>query len=119
MSIVSRLGANHHILAARGTFWVELAETKKILSQATPASLIILDRLGRGTSSSDGVAVAEACLYHIATHVGCVGIFATHYLSLAAEFRQHPEVANRRSYINYCGLQWDIVDDFITSCVRN
>ena len=97
--IMSRLGANDNIFAAQSTFFVELAETKKILSEATPASLVILDELGRGTSSYDGVAVAQACLHHIATHVGCVGFFATHYHSLAAEFASHPEIANRRMQI--------------------
>ena len=98
--IMSRLGANDNIFAAQSTFFVELAETKKILSEATPRSLVILDELGRGTSSYDGVAVAEACLHHIATHVGCVGFFATHYHSLAAEFASHPEIRNRRMQIH-------------------
>ena len=98
--IMSRLGANDNIFAAQSTFFVELAETKKILSEATPRSLVILDELGRGTSSYDGVAVAEACLHHIATHVGCVGFFATHYHSLAAEFASHPEIRNKRMQIH-------------------
>ena len=97
--IMSRLGANDNIFAAQSTFFVELAETKKILSEATPSSLVILDELGRGTSSYDGVAVAQACLHHIATHVGCVGFFATHYHSLAAEFERHPEIKNQRMQI--------------------
>ena len=98
--IMSRLGANDNIFAAQSTFFVELAETKKILSEATPRSLVILDELGRGTSSYDGVAVAEACLHHIASHVGCVGFFATHYHSLAATFDTHPEVSNKRMRIH-------------------
>ncbi|KAL9577681.1 MAG: hypothetical protein Q9212_006211, partial [Teloschistes hypoglaucus] len=97
--IMSRLGANDNIFAAQSTFFVELSETKKILSEATPRSLVILDELGRGTSSYDGVAVAQAVLHHAATHIGCVGFFATHYHSLAAEFAAHPEVRNRRMRI--------------------
>lgn len=73
-----------------------MAETRKILVDATPRSLVILDELGRGTSSGDGLAVAQATLHHVATHVGCLGFFATHYRSLAAEFASHPEVAPRR-----------------------
>lgn len=98
--IMSRLGANDNIFAAQSTFFVELAETKKILSEATPRSLVILDELGRGTSSYDGVAVAQAVLHHVATHIGCVGYFATHYHSLASEFSHHPEVEPRRMQIH-------------------
>ncbi|KAL8814089.1 MAG: hypothetical protein Q9223_006660, partial [Gallowayella weberi] len=98
--IMSRLGANDNIFAAQSTFFVELSETKKILAEATPRSLVILDELGRGTSSYDGVAVAQAVLHHCATHIGCVGFFATHYHSLASEFAHHPEVRNRRMQID-------------------
>ncbi len=97
--IMSRLGANDNIFAAQSTFFVELSETKKILAEATPRSLVILDELGRGTSSYDGVAVAQAVLHHVATHIGCVGFFATHYHSLAEEFSSHPEIRNRRMRI--------------------
>ncbi|KAI9835007.1 MAG: DNA mismatch repair protein msh6 [Thelocarpon superellum] len=98
--IMSRLGANDNIFAAQSTFFVELSETKKILSEATPRSLVILDELGRGTSSYDGVAVAQAVLHHVATHVGCTGFFATHYHSLAAEFAGHPEIVAKRMQIH-------------------
>lgn len=98
--IMSRLGANDNIFAAQSTFFVELSETKKILSEATSRSLVILDELGRGTSSYDGVAVAQAVLHHVATHIGALGFFATHYHSLAAEFEGHPEIAARRMRIH-------------------
>ncbi|CAM1508588.1 Fc.00g054360.m01.CDS01 [Cosmosporella sp. VM-42] len=98
--IMSRLGANDNIFAAQSTFFVELSETKKILAEATPRSLVILDELGRGTSSYDGVAVAQAVLHHVATHIGCVGFFATHYHSLATEFENHPEIRARRMQIH-------------------
>lgn len=98
--IMSRLGANDNIFAAQSTFFVELSETQKILSEATPRSLVILDELGRGTSSYDGVAVAQAVLHDISTRVGCIGFFATHYRSLAKEFEFHPEVENKRMRIH-------------------
>ncbi|KAK3313063.1 muts domain V-domain-containing protein [Apodospora peruviana] len=98
--IMSRLGANDNIFAAQSTFFVELSETKKILSEATPRSLVILDELGRGTSSYDGVAVAQAVLHHVASHIGCIGFFATHYHSLATEFENHPEIRARRMQIH-------------------
>ncbi|KAK3675270.1 DNA mismatch repair protein msh6 [Recurvomyces mirabilis] len=94
--IMSRLGAHDNIFAGQSTFMVELSETKKILSEATPRSLVILDELGRGTSSYDGVAVAQAVLHHIATHVGSLGYFATHYHSLASEFASHPQITPKR-----------------------
>jgi DNA mismatch repair protein MSH6 len=97
---MSRLGANDNIFAAQSTFFVELSETKKILSEATPRSLVILDELGRGTSSYDGVAVAQAVLHHIATHIGAMGFFATHYHSLTSEFEGHPEIAPKRMRIH-------------------
>jgi DNA mismatch repair protein MSH6 len=93
---MSRLGAHDNIFAGQSTFMVELSETKKILAEATPRSLVILDELGRGTSSYDGVAVAQAVLHHVATHVGALGYFATHYHSLATEFEHHPEVVAKR-----------------------
>ena len=98
--IMSRLGAHDAIFAAQSTFFVELAETKKILSDATPRSLVILDELGRGTSSYDGAAVAQAVLHHVASHIGCLGFFATHYHSLASEFDGHPEIQSKRMMID-------------------
>lgn len=94
--IMSRLGAHDNIFAGQSTFMVELSETKKILAEATPRSLVILDELGRGTSSYDGVAVAQAVLHHVATHVGALAYFATHYHSLATEFLHHPEITPKR-----------------------
>ncbi|KAF2161698.1 hypothetical protein M409DRAFT_27757 [Zasmidium cellare ATCC 36951] len=105
--IMSRLGAHDNIFAGQSTFMVELSETKKILSEATPRSLVILDELGRGTSSYDGVAVAQAVLHHIATHVGSLGYFATHYHSLATEFQHHPEISAKRMAVR---VEHDIRD---------
>ncbi|KAH0033008.1 hypothetical protein KCU78_g2545, partial [Aureobasidium melanogenum] len=57
--------------------------------------LAILHELDRGTSNHDGVAVAQAVLHHVATHIGCIGFFATHYHSLAADFSLHPEISSK------------------------
>ena len=105
--IMSRLGAQDNIFAGQSTFMVELSETKKILAEATPRSLVILDELGRGTSSYDGVAVAQAVLHHIATHIGAMGYFATHYHSLATEFQTHPEIRAKRMAVK---VEHDIRD---------
>ncbi|KAG7660679.1 MSH6 [[Candida] subhashii] len=90
--IMTRLGANDNIMQGKSTFFVELSETKKILSNATPKSLVILDELGRGGSSSDGFAIAESVLYHLATHLQSLGFFATHYGTLGHSFQNHPQI---------------------------
>lgn len=94
--IMTRLGANDNIMQGKSTFFVELSETKKILSNATSNSLVILDELGRGGSSSDGYAIAESVLHHLASHVQPLGFFATHYGSLGLSFINHPQISPLR-----------------------
>jgi hypothetical protein len=77
----------------QSTFFVELAETSSILRLATRRSLVILDELGRGTSTFDGNAIAFAVVRHLAGVVGCRTMFATHYHTLCDEFAQDPRVA--------------------------
>ncbi|KAM9962806.1 hypothetical protein ACTFIR_005723 [Dictyostelium discoideum] len=83
--IFTRLGANDNILAGQSTFMVELAETSAVLKYATKRSLVILDELGRGTSTFDGYSIAYSVLNYLATKVQSMCIFATHYQSLAYE----------------------------------
>ncbi|CCD27044.1 mismatch repair ATPase MSH6 NDAI_0J01520 [Naumovozyma dairenensis CBS 421] len=90
--IMTRLGANDNIMQGKSTFFVELSETKKILDLATNRSLLVLDELGRGGSSSDGFAIAESVLHHVATHIQSLGFFATHYGTLGLGFKGHPQV---------------------------
>lgn len=92
--IFTRIGANDNIMAGQSTFMVELQETSKILREATPRSMVILDELGRGTSTFDGYAIAYAVLHHLATHVGCLSLFSTHYHTLCQEFENHPSIKN-------------------------
>eukprot|EP00730_Choanoeca_flexa_P003225 TRINITY_DN11332_c0_g2_i4.p1 TRINITY_DN11332_c0_g2~~TRINITY_DN11332_c0_g2_i4.p1 ORF type:complete len:1069 (+),score=317.75 TRINITY_DN11332_c0_g2_i4:188-3208(+) len=92
--IFTRIGANDNIIAGRSTFMVELKETATILNQATADSLVILDELGRGTSTFDGYAIAHAVLHHLAATTGCRSMFATHYHALCDEFAQHDIIAN-------------------------
>ncbi len=81
--LFSRIGASDDLAAGRSTFMVEMLETSAILNQATDRSLVILDEVGRGTSSHDGLAIAQACLEHLHDVVGCRTLFATHFHELA------------------------------------
>uniref|UniRef100_A0ACD5YI65 Uncharacterized protein n=1 Tax=Avena sativa TaxID=4498 RepID=A0ACD5YI65_AVESA len=83
--IFVRMGARDHIMAGQSTFLVELTETASVLSSATKNSLVALDELGRGTSTSDGQAIAASVLDYLVHHVQCLGLFSTHYHRLAVE----------------------------------
>ncbi|ORY49140.1 hypothetical protein BCR33DRAFT_753229 [Rhizoclosmatium globosum] len=87
--IFTRIGAHDNILAGQSTFMVELSETSKILREATPRSLVILDELGRGTSTFDGFAIAFSVLYQLITQTKCLGLFSTHYGMLTKEFEDN------------------------------
>jgi len=91
--IFTRIGANDNIMAGRSTFMVELKETATILRQATPRSLVILDELGRGTSTYDGYAIAHSVLSHLVNETKCRLMFATHYHMLTDTFANVPGVS--------------------------
>ncbi|VDK34362.1 unnamed protein product [Gongylonema pulchrum] len=80
--IFTRMGAGDRIIAGQSTFYVELNETNAILRNATKHSLVIMDELGRGTSTYDGTAIAYAVLMDVATRLRCRAFFSTHYHSL-------------------------------------
>ena len=83
-AVFTRMGAFDNIMAGESTFMVELSETSDILKQASPRSLIILDELGRGTSTHDGVAIAQAVLDYIVREKKSLTLFITHFQQLAA-----------------------------------
>eukprot|EP01102_Stenamoeba_stenopodia_P007828 TRINITY_DN2212_c0_g1_i3.p1 TRINITY_DN2212_c0_g1~~TRINITY_DN2212_c0_g1_i3.p1 ORF type:complete len:1014 (+),score=190.06 TRINITY_DN2212_c0_g1_i3:250-3291(+) len=91
--IFTRIGANDDIMAGQSTFMVELSETSNILKGATPNSLVILDELGRGTSTFDGYSIAYGVLSYLAETLKCRTIFSTHYHMLTDEFASHPKIA--------------------------
>ena len=82
-AVFTRMGAFDNMMKGESTFMVELSETSDILKQATPRSLVILDELGRGTSTHDGVAIAQAVLHHMVSRLYSLTLFITHYQSLA------------------------------------
>jgi DNA mismatch repair protein MutS len=91
--LFARIGAGDDLARGASTFLVEMAQTARILNRATPRSLVILDEVGRGTSTFDGLAIAQAVIEHLQAEVGCRTLFATHYLQLA-ELARLPGVAN-------------------------
>ncbi|HEY1420468.1 MAG TPA: DNA mismatch repair protein MutS [Candidatus Dormibacteraeota bacterium] len=96
--IFTRVGAHDDIGAGMSTFMVEMTETAYILNHATRASLVILDEVGRGTSTYDGVSIAQAVVEHIhdSPKLGCRTLFATHYHELTALAETLARVRNQR-----------------------
>ena len=82
--VFSRVGAADDLARGRSTFMVEMVETAAILNQATARSLVVLDEIGRGTSTFDGLSIAWAAVEHLHDVVQCRGLFATHYHELTA-----------------------------------
>ncbi len=82
--LFSRVGASDDLAQGRSTFMVEMVETAAILNQATSKSFVILDEIGRGTATNDGLSIAWACLEYVHDQIGCRALFATHYHELTA-----------------------------------
>ncbi|HET9482405.1 MAG TPA: DNA mismatch repair protein MutS, partial [Xanthomonadales bacterium] len=92
--IYTRIGAGDDLARGHSTFMVEMAETANILHNATAASLVLMDEIGRGTSTYDGLALAKACAIELATRNRALTMFATHYFELTALAERHPGIAN-------------------------
>jgi DNA mismatch repair protein MutS len=82
--LFSRVGASDDLARGRSTFMVEMVETATILNQSTSRSLVILDEIGRGTATWDGLSIAWACLEYLHNNIGCRALFATHYHELTS-----------------------------------
>ena len=92
--IFTRIGAADDLAGGRSTFMVEMTETANILHNATDQSLVLMDEIGRGTSTFDGLSLAWAAAHHIAEQVRAFTLFATHYFELTALAAELPACVN-------------------------
>lgn len=92
--IFSRIGASDDLAGGRSTFMVEMQETANILHNATDKSLVLMDEIGRGTSTFDGLSLAWACAVELATRIRAFTLFATHYFELTTLPDEYPGIVN-------------------------
>jgi len=92
--IFTRIGSSDDLAGGRSTFMVEMTETANILNNATANSLVLMDEIGRGTSTYDGLSLAWACVEHLAQQLKAFTLFATHYFEITALPTQLPTVQN-------------------------
>ena len=92
--IFTRIGASDDLAGGRSTFMLEMTETANILNNATAQSLVLMDEVGRGTSTFDGLSLAWACAAFIATKIRAFTLFATHYFELTSLASEAPGVVN-------------------------
>jgi DNA mismatch repair protein MutS len=101
--LFTRVGASDDLARGQSTFMVEMSETAAILHNATRRSLVLLDEIGRGTSTYDGVAIAWSVAEHLHEHVGCKTIFATHYHELTQLADRFARIANANVAVHEAG----------------
>ncbi len=92
--IFTRIGAQDDLSSGRSTFMVEMTETANILNSATENSLVLVDEIGRGTSTYDGLSLAYATAYFLAHEIQCYSLFSTHYFELTQLAQTYPNIKN-------------------------
>ncbi|OQX37084.1 MAG: DNA mismatch repair protein MutS [Oceanospirillales bacterium LUC14_002_19_P2] len=101
--IFTRIGSSDDLAGGRSTFMVEMTETASILNNATERSLVLMDEIGRGTSTFDGLSLAWACAHHLADQIQAYTLFATHYF----EITQLPETCARVANVHLNATEHD------------
>ncbi|MGP4862721.1 DNA mismatch repair protein MutS [Psychrobacter sp. T6-5] len=91
--IFTRIGSADDLAGGKSTFMVEMIETANILNQATNKSLVLMDEVGRGTATTDGLAIAHACVNRL-VEIGCLTLFATHYFELTQLGQRSDDIRN-------------------------
>ena len=107
--IFTRIGASDDLASGRSTFMVEMTETANIMHNATPNSLVLMDEIGRGTSTYDGLSLAWACAENLANQIKAMTLFATHYFELT----QLPEQMQGVYNIHFDAIEHDNTVAFI------
>lgn len=113
-AIFSRIGASDNIASGQSTFFVEMNETAKILNFATQRSFVILDEVGRGTATFDGMSLAYAICEYLVTKIKCFTLFATHYHELTLLEDEYPEVSNYHMQVS----EWEDKVIFLKKCIK-
>ena len=98
--IFTRIGASDDISQGQSTFMVEMQETANIIRNATPSSLVIMDEVGRGTSTYDGLAIANACIEYLVKQIKAMCLFATHYFELTSLSDKYTSIENLHVAVN-------------------
>lgn len=105
--IFTRIGASDRIMENKSTFYIEMEETKSFIEQATCNSLVIVDELGRGTSTFDGFAIASAVLTHLLKTTKSRTLFTTHYHMMLDTFRSNKAV-------KFMKMDCEVKDEHVT-----
>ncbi|WGV12641.1 DNA mismatch repair protein MutS [Psychrobacter maritimus] len=102
--IFTRIGSADDLAGGKSTFMVEMIETANILNQATNKSLVLMDEVGRGTATTDGLAIAHACVNRL-VEIGCLTLFATHYFELTKLAQNNTEKNIENNASNHANIR--------------